>query len=292
MKSPFQLVRLQQQNCIVLRSLQFSCRGVQMLHRCVSQRETDKATHDDIGAFLRLAFTVLILTAWGVLTSQEVQALEPYKTFSEAMQSADLIFLGTASEKTTRQAENGTMIFTDTHFKDITIVLQRRSLEKVQTQDLRVGMAGGSDGKRELRVSGIPVFEVGVTYLVALYSDDPMLISPIAGAFSGVYPIIHDEELDKSYPLTLSRQGIVSIAESGDLNVTPPVITIANSNVQFAKSAPAFDATPPVASMKSGSSAVVRNSDTQATDKNEGRILLDLDAFIALAKREALKEGN
>jgi len=168
---------------------------------------------------------VIFLAASFVIAAYPCNAMQLYLPFDEIVKQADVIFLGKALEQQTRAGANDKMIFTDVSFKVERIIFSREGLQGKVKDDILLTFAGGKMGEKIIKVSDVPFFDTGSTYLIFTLLDGKTYASPIVGSYQGLFQVLTDEIIGISYPLTSGKRPIVGI-ENQDILVGPPISQI------------------------------------------------------------------
>lgn len=153
------------------------------------------------------------------------QAMQLHVTLDEMTQQADAIFLGVVVDQQSRYGPNQKMIFTDVFYQVEEVIYRKEKVQSAIHKTVKLTFAGGEVKGETVRVSDVPSFENGSTYLVFTRMDGKTYASPIIGAFQGLFKIISDEVSGVPYALTYGGRYIVEIKE-GDIVTGPPVAKI------------------------------------------------------------------
>ena len=122
-------------------------------------------------------------------------------TLDDVVRHADLIFVGTAAEKTSRKDADDEHfpIWTDVRFDRLTV------LKGGARPSYTVAMAGGRVGKKALFVTGMPEFEVGRRYVVCVRATKKGPC-PFIGWGQGVFRVV--DETDRTEPFLEDAEGV------------------------------------------------------------------------------------
>lgn len=101
------------------------------------------------------------------------------KTAADLVDDAQVIFTGTAVHREVVASKDGRFPFTF-----VTFDVHRTFKGRVQHKELTLRFHGGELADREVRISGMPEFEVGETYLLFV-RDNGTTASPVVGWFQG-----------------------------------------------------------------------------------------------------------
>jgi hypothetical protein len=157
-------------------------------------------------AFLLVAF----------LLCAHVASAEQLKlSFAEVAQTADLIFIGTVSEQSSRVNDKRTMIFTDVVFRAIQIVHATARSTQKSSATIRLTYAGGRVGNRGVDVSDTPRFTEGRRYLIFMADDGRTYSSPIIGGSQGLFEVVRDAASGQEYVLTAGKKAIIGVGDKG-----------------------------------------------------------------------------
>src|SRR4051812_19999518 len=96
-----------------------------------------------------LLFLALVL----ILCCNTASAEQLSLSFAEVAQTADIIFIGTVSQQSTRINDKRTMIFTDVTFKDIQIIHATTQSVQREAATIRLTYEGGRVGDVGVEVS-------------------------------------------------------------------------------------------------------------------------------------------
>jgi hypothetical protein len=165
---------------------------------------------------------ILFISCFSPFTSV---AMQLSLSFDEVVKKADVIFLGTVIEQNSRYGPNRKMIFTDVSFEVKEIIYQSEKSQPIIGKEIMLTFAGGEVEGKRVKVSEVPSFETGTTYLIFSRIDGKTYASPIVGSFQGLFIVITDERSGISYPLTYGRKSIVEI-RNGNLVTGPSVAEI------------------------------------------------------------------
>lgn len=215
-------------------------------------------------------------------------AMQRHMPYAEIAGSADLIVVGTVDVARCRLGDNGKMIFTDVTFTDLNVA---HAVQAVTQERLTLSFAGGELNGEIIRVSDVPVFEVGKRYLLYLKNKKGPVASPVVGVYQGVFRILQDKETGKLYPLTYGGRGILGVDEDGELETTDAIETITAGVPIYKTEDPTTGKTtviPQPAPGKAMSGAVARVSSViQPNQPTRG--LLTLEQFLSDAHTRAQK---
>lgn len=172
----------------------------------------------------KLSFFAFLL-GFLVMAALPCDAIHLYLKFDETIQKADVIFWGKVSDQVSRYGVNGKMIFTDVYFDVLELIYKSEKSDPIPGSSIVLTFAGGTIGETTVRVSDVPTFETGSSYLVFTRMDGRPYASPIIGGFQGLFKIITDEEHGRHYPLAHGRRGISEIRD-GHIITSPPVSNV------------------------------------------------------------------
>jgi len=175
--------------------------------------------------FMRKISFFVVLLGFLSMAAFPCDALHLYLKFDEAIQKADVIFWGRVSDQVSRYDVNGKMIFTDVYFDILELIYKSEKSEPITGSSIVLTFAGGTVGGTTVRISDVPTFETGSSYLVFTKMDGIQYASPIVGGFQGLFKIITDEEHGRHYPLAQGRRGISEIRD-GDIITSPPISNV------------------------------------------------------------------
>ena len=113
-------------------------------------------------------------------------------SFAEVAQTADIVFIGTVSQQSTRMNDKRTMIFTDVTFKDIRVIHATPQSVQREAATIRLTYAGGEMGDVSVDVSDTPRFTDGNRYLIFMLDDGQTYTSPIIGGPQGLFEVVRD----------------------------------------------------------------------------------------------------
>ena len=164
------------------------------------------------GARLRCLFACGFLLVGFMPTAQ---ALYKAVSFREMVSTADLIAIGTVTDKTVRWGEQGKMVFTDVQLSDIERIFDNGAYSNQQSDSLVVTLAGGELDGVGFAVSDTPDFKLGQRVLLYLNQYEGPVVTPIVGGMQGLYRIIHDDVSGQEYPLTWIGNGIRAVDQNG-----------------------------------------------------------------------------
>ena len=161
-------------------------------------------------------------------------AMQLYMPFDEIIKKADVIFLGKVTDQTSRYGSaEKKMIFTDVSFDVVNLIYKSEKSEPIIANSIMLTFAGGSVGGETIKVSDVPSFETGSTYLIFTLMDGKTYASPIVGGYQGLFNVITDKETGQNYALTYGKRGIMEIKD-GDIVATPPVAQIKGGLIEKA----------------------------------------------------------
>ncbi len=156
------------------------------------------------------------------LVPHDVKAMQKFLSFDEIVRKADVIFMGKVIDQKSRPADNQRVIFTDVQFEVKKFIFKNEKSPPHAGDTMQLTFVGGEMEGKIVRISDVPSFETGSTYLVFSRMDKNTYASPIIGAYQGLFAVITDEASGISYPLTYGKRPVLGIAD-GDLIAGPPV---------------------------------------------------------------------
>jgi hypothetical protein len=174
---------------------------------------------------------IFLLTVFLTMEAIPCFAMQLYLPFDRIVQKADVVFLGTVKDQQCRYGPNGKMIFTDVYFELTRLIFSSKTAQSITGDEIVLTFAGGEIDGMVVRVSDVPFFETGRTYLIFTYMDGKPYGSPIVGASQGLFEVLTDEITGISHILTYGKRPIVSI-ENGDLRVGPPIRNIRGGSME------------------------------------------------------------
>jgi hypothetical protein len=158
---------------------------------------------------------LLFLALALILCCHTASAEQLELSFAEVAQTADLIFVGTVSQQSTRMNDKRTMIFTDVTFKDIQVVQANAQSVQRRAATIRLTYAGGQVGKVSVEVSDTPRFTNGSRYLIFMSDDGQTYSTPIIGGPQGLFEVVRDAASGQDYVLTAGRKAIIGVSDQG-----------------------------------------------------------------------------
>jgi hypothetical protein len=206
--------------------------------------------------------------------------MQLHLSFYEMIQKADVIFMGKVVDQQNRYGPNHKMIFTDVHFDTIDVIYSNKKSQVSVGEDIILTFAGGKMGEEIVKVSDVPSFETGVTYIIFTRMDGKTYASPIIGAFQGLFKIISDKVTDISYPLTYGGSCIVRI-EDDDLITGPSVARVQAGTIEkrYDKSLFKSNVVPPVPAEGMDQTGACAHVSKVASKMPEN--IMSLDEFIS-----------
>lgn len=120
-------------------------------------------------------------------------------TLCEQVQEADYILRGRIESKET--VHRGKANFVCTRYK---LIVEKDLLGNYAEQELYFILAGGDDGDRKFRVSGVPMLEIGETSIFMLYKPEKKYFSLIVGSEQGRYTKFSDPSSGKQLVMDMS----------------------------------------------------------------------------------------
>ena len=166
--------------------------------------------------------TSVFLYALSILFSNSALAFIPEIPFDDLIHQADVVFVGTVAEKSTKVAQSRKTVETDAVFTQIRMLHQRDTAAEKIGDRIVLTYAGGRFNEVFTYVSDMPRIETGRTYLVFAYYDGQPHINPFVGGEQGIFKIAADETDGKLYPMKIDGLCIVDI-QYGKFQLTPPV---------------------------------------------------------------------
>lgn len=185
----------------------FSGLNIRSRRACAPARRQFKALR-------RLHSLVLLLLAF-ILSVNTASAEQLKLSFTEVAQTADLIFIGTVSEQSSRLNDKRTMVFTDVLFKDLEIIHATQRSAQKSSSVVRVTYAGGQVQDVNVDVSDTPRFTNGSRYLIFMLDDGQTYSTPIIGGPQGLFEVVRDAASGQDYVLTAGRRAIIGTDDEG-----------------------------------------------------------------------------
>jgi hypothetical protein len=173
-----------------------------------------------ISLVMFFVFGSLIL--WGVAP---LGAMQLQLSFDEITNQADVIFIGTVVEQQSRYGANQNMVFTDVRFDVVELIYSIKQARDIIGKEIELSFAGGEMEGVTFKVSDVPTFEIGATYVVFTRMDGKIYASPTIGAYQGLFKVASDEVSGVLYPLTYGGHSILEIRDN-DLITGPRVSRI------------------------------------------------------------------
>jgi hypothetical protein len=174
----------------------------------------------------------LILLCVALLLCVHTASAEQLKlSFAEIAQTADIIFVGTVAEQSTRMNEKRTMIFTDVTFKDIQVINATTQSVQREAATIRLTYAGGEVGDVAVDVSDTPRFTDGSRYLIFMVDDGKTYSTPIIGGPQGLFEVVRDAATGQDYVLTAGRKAIIGVNDQGFIASEHRVASIAGGSL-------------------------------------------------------------
>lgn len=174
---------------------------------------------------------VLALIAFLALPTSSVLGMHPHVEFDEVAHSADVIFVGTVTDISTRLTNTGRMVFTDVTFENIHLIARQDHVPEKSSRKITLTFAGGKVGDLAVRVTGVPEFEIGQERLIFTRHDGQIYANPVIGGDQGLFELIKDEATGFEYPLAAGRAGIASV-DNGKLKKISRVEKVQNGAIQ------------------------------------------------------------
>ena len=137
-----------------------------------------------IGTILRSAVTVLAVLLAIPMAPGFGASFAP-KEFDQLVGEADEIFVGTASEASSRKLGTGAIV-TDVTFRNLRVVKGNAS-----AGETTIMVLGGTVGAETLALRGVPKFQVGITYLIFVQGNGSTIF-PVVGGHQGLFQIRRD----------------------------------------------------------------------------------------------------
>lgn len=205
-------------------------------------------------------------------------AMEAHFTFDNIIKSAEVIFIGKATDLQYKYGPKQEMIFTDVSFEVQNMIYESQKSKLPSLTEITLTFAGGQIGEEEVMVSDVPSFEKGGVYLICTRMDGNIYASPIIGSHQGLFHVVKDELTGIAYPLVYGKRPIVKI-DNQELVVGPAISRIYGGAMQLATTANPLpnnlldEAPQPTGGFK-GASAKVSPSPQMPTE------IMNLDQFI------------
>lgn len=177
---------------------------------------------------LIMFFVFASLMLWHVAP---LRAMHLQLSFDQITKQADVIFIGTVMERQTRYGGNQNMILTDVRFGLERLIYQAEQVQENVEDEIELTFAGGEMEGLTIKVSDVPTFEFGETYVVFTRMDGKTYASPIIGAFQGLFKVTSDDISGTLYPLTYGGHSIVEI-RGNDIIAGPRVSRILYGEVE------------------------------------------------------------
>ena len=152
---------------------------------------------------------------FSLLATQNVSGMHHHLSFEEIAQTADLIFIGTAFEKSSWINEQQTMAYTDILFDNITIVHAHSKSWQKDSEMIRLTYPGGNLNGRYITFTGTPYFQIGHRYLIFTLDDGKYYSNPVIGGSQGLYEVVTDEMTGESFILTAARKSVLGYDSEG-----------------------------------------------------------------------------
>jgi len=109
----------------------------------------------------------------------------PPKDFDQLVGEAEQIFVGTVTGTQSRKKPTGGIV-TDVTFGNL------RMVKGSDAGTITLEALGGTVGRETLRVAGVPVFQMGMRYLVFM-AGNGTTIFPVVGGHQGVFQVTQDQ---------------------------------------------------------------------------------------------------
>jgi hypothetical protein len=229
----------------------------------------------------RRIWMLLAFLAFGAGAAHAVQLKV---SLSEVSQTADLIFVGTVTGRSSRLSATKTMPVTDVVFGDIEIIHATARATQRNAATVTVTYAGGQVGETIVMVSDTPAFVEGRRYLVFLSDDGQSYLTPVVGGPQGQFEVLADKVTGASYLLTADGHAVVDIAK-GEIVASPSRVSAIESGVAVATEATASE------SHQAGDPLPARRGDSyRAAEAPALRAPMLLSTFVDHLRKVALKE--
>ncbi len=156
------------------------------------------------------------------------RAMQIKLSLEEIAQTADLIFVGTVTHQETRLNDQKTMVFTDVTFRDIQVVHATEKSVQRSAPEIKLTYAGGTFGGVSLRVSDMPTFDVGTSYLLFVSDDARTYTTPVIGGAQGLFEVAADRVTRERYVLSAGRRAVLGVREGSVVTSPSRVASFAN----------------------------------------------------------------
>jgi hypothetical protein len=124
------------------------------------------------------------------------------KDFGQLVAEAEQLFIGTVMETQSRKLPNGGIV-TDITFGEL------RVLKGAAAEPIMLEVLGGTVGDETLELPGIPIFQVGVRYLV-FSKGSGTTIFPVVGGDQGMFQVVRDPATGAEMVLNANGKPITS----------------------------------------------------------------------------------
>ena len=172
---------------------------------------------------MRIQKTIRFIVMAGILSSLVTsRGAASYRNmdFSEMVHASDVIVIGTVTDMSSRWGASNRIILTDVTFEVLNLLREPGLADEDLPTEMTITYTGGQIGDLILRVSDMPTFELGASYVVFALHDGKTYINPIVGEAQGLFQLHPDSVTGDWYPVTPGGSAIASV-KYGRLTVTP-----------------------------------------------------------------------
>jgi hypothetical protein len=216
------------------------------------------------------------------------RAMQIKLSLDEIAQTADLIFVGTVMDQSTRANDRKTMIFTDVTFGDVQVVHATTKSVQRAGSEIKLTHAGGAFGGVSLTVSDSPGFKTGARYLVFASDDGRTYTTPVIGGAQGLFEVETDQVTGERYVLTAGRRALLGVHE-GEVLASPARVASFADGAAIADPSGQEAGPTRVAGSAEASGPALSYQPGGSVSRESGGRPLTLNAFLDHIRKVALK---